>query len=168
MIEIAGGEPVSGLDGKSFLNVLTGKSKKHSDYVFAQATSLGVNGVTTPYAIRAVRDDQFKLILNLNHENEFPCNHDAHDSASGWRKLAQTDATARESLDHFLHRPEIELYDLKNDPWEKKNLATDLKYSDTVKRLRSKLEAWMKEQGDEGVATEMAVEKRQKKKAKKV
>jgi uncharacterized sulfatase len=162
-IEAGGGKPVPGLDGHSFLNVLTGKSRKHSEYVFAQATSLGVNGVKIPYAIRAVRDDRYKYIWNLNHENEFPCNRNAHESSSAWNKLARTDSQARESLQRFLHRPEVELYDLKNDPWEKKNLASDPAHRRTLVRLRQELDAWMKDQGDEGIATELAIPARIKK-----
>ncbi len=165
-IDAAGGKPVANVDGRSFLKVLTGDAKKHSEYVFAQATSLGVNGVKTPYAIRAVRDDRFKYILNLNHENEFPCNRGSLQPGSGWAKLAKTDAVARERLERFLHRPEVELYDLKNDPWERKNIASDPANRETLSRLRKQLDAWMKDQGDEGIATELAIEPRNKEKVK--
>ncbi|WP_294083323.1 sulfatase family protein [Proteiniphilum sp. UBA5384] len=39
----------------------------------------------------------------------------------------------------FIDAPE-ELYDLKNDPLEKNNLATDLRYTDVMKKLRQKCE----------------------------
>ena len=160
LVELAGGESVPGLDGRSFANVLLGRSSEHADYVFAQATSLGVNGVKTPYAIRAVIDDRYKYIWNLNHENEFPCNRDAHGTASAWRKLAQTDPDAARRLERFLHRPEIELYDLKADPWEQVNIAGEPENRETLTRLRQQLDNWMMGQGDEGVATETAVKPR--------
>jgi uncharacterized sulfatase len=109
-----------------------------------------------------VIDDRFKLIWNLNHENEFPCNRDAHQSASAWRKLAQTDPDARNRLERFLHRPEIELYDLKADPWEQANIADDPANRETLSRLRQQLVNWMNDQGDAGVATEIAVKPRKK------
>ncbi|MDB6026318.1 MAG: betC 3 [Verrucomicrobiales bacterium] len=162
-IDAAGGKPVPCLDGRSFLGVLTGQTEHHLDYVFAQSTSLGVKGVTHPYGIRAVRDDRYKYILNLNHENEFPCSHAAHKENSAWAKLAKTDATARERLERFLHRPEVELYDLKSDPWEQKNIASDPAQGKTLARLRQQLDTWMLEQGDHGAATEMEAGKHLKK-----
>jgi len=53
------------------------------------------------------------------------------------------------------------LFDLKTDPLEMSNLAgqTDLKKVQI--HLRAKLEAWMKAQGDEGVATELKAKERQ-------
>ena len=162
-IEAAGGKPVSGVDGRSFMGVLEGKTTKHLEYVFAQSTSLGVKGVSTPYGIRCVRDDRFKYILNLNHENEFPCSRAAHGAASSWVLKAKTDADARERLNRFLHRPEVELYDLKNDPWEQKNIADDPANRKTLARLRKELDSWMREQGDLGVQTELEAEKHLKK-----
>jgi uncharacterized sulfatase len=53
------------------------------------------------------------------------------------------------------------LFDLKTDPLEMTNLAgqTDLKKVET--HLRAELAAWMKAQGDEGVATELKAKERQ-------
>ncbi|MBA4150886.1 MAG: sulfatase [Verrucomicrobia bacterium] len=162
-VEAAGGKPIQGLDGRSFLNVLTGKTNQHRDYVFAVATSLGVKGVTHPYGIRCVRDERFKYIWNLNSENIFPCSRAAHSHTSSWVQMAKTNVVARERLDRFLHRPEVELYDLKNDPWEQKNIASDPKHRDTLARLRKELDSWMREQGDLGVQTELDAGKRLKK-----
>lgn len=162
-VEAAGGKEIKGLDGRSLLDVLMGKTKKHRDYVFAVATSLGVNGVTTPYGIRCVRDERFKYIWNMNHENMFPCSRAAHSHTSSWVKMAKTNEAARVSLDRFLHRPEVELYDLKNDPWEQKNIAADPKHRDTLARLRKELDGWMQQQGDLGIQTELDAEKRLKK-----
>lgn len=162
-VEAAGGKAVAGLDGRSLLPVLTGATKKHSDYVFGIATSLGVKGVTTPYGIRCVRDEQFKLILNLNPENEFPCSRAAHSHTSSWVVKAKSDAKARQRLDQFLHRPALELFDLKKDPWEQTNIASEPAHRKTVARLRRELDLWMKQQGDLGNHTELEAEKRLKK-----
>ena len=47
-------------------------------------------------------------------------------------------------------RPEEELYDLENDPYELNNLADDPKYQGVLKELRGKLEKWIEETGDQG------------------
>ncbi|MBD3268203.1 sulfatase-like hydrolase/transferase [bacterium] len=48
--------------------------------------------------------------------------------------------------------PPEELYDLKNDPWELNNLAKDPKYQETKKKLKTKLDKWIKETNDQGFA----------------
>jgi uncharacterized sulfatase len=51
-------------------------------------------------------------------------------------------------------KPEIELYDLKKDPFELKNLADDKEYSTVKKELLSKLTEWRKSINDTGVSEE--------------
>ncbi|MCK5175988.1 MAG: hypothetical protein KAR47_21515, partial [Planctomycetes bacterium] len=47
-----------------------------------------------------------------------------------------------------------ELYDLKNDPWETKNLAGDAKYTGVKKHLEKVLNDWMIETRDSGLIPE--------------
>jgi uncharacterized sulfatase len=63
----------------------------------------------------------------------------------------------------YVVRPEEELYDLKNDPYELNNLAADPKYQRIKKALKTKVEEFMKQQGDEGIQTEMKAYSRQPK-----
>ena len=42
----------------------------------------------------------------------------------------------------------IQLFDIKNDPWEMKNLADDPKYAGTIKKLKAKLKKLQEEVGD--------------------
>ncbi len=53
------------------------------------------------------------------------------------------------------------MFDINEDPLEMNNLAADPKYKPEIARLRKKLEAWMKEQGDKGVETELKARERQ-------
>lgn len=48
----------------------------------------------------------------------------------------------------FDKRPPEELYDLKLDPTEQTNVASDPKYADAKKKLRDELEAYLKSTGD--------------------
>jgi len=47
-------------------------------------------------------------------------------------------------------RPEEELYNIRDDPWEVKNLAGSDKHQDALKTMRGRLEAWIKKTGDKG------------------
>ncbi|MFP6902488.1 MAG: sulfatase/phosphatase domain-containing protein, partial [Verrucomicrobiia bacterium] len=161
-VDVAGGKPMKGLDGKSFLPVLRGETQTHKQHVFGIMTTRGINNGTDAFAIRSVRDTRYKLILNLNHESKFT---NACTASPAFKsmvaKAAAGDATAKRLVHAYHHRPAVELFDLKTDPLEMTNLAgqTDLQKVET--RLRAKLAAWMKAQGDEGVATELKAKERQ-------
>jgi len=161
-IDAAGGQPVAPVDGRSFLPVLLGKADRHKEQVFGIMTTRGINNGTDAYAIRSVREERFKLILNLNHESKFinACTKMPL-FKSMVAKAATGDATAKRLVNAYHHRPAIELYDLEKDPLEMNNLAGQAGTETHVKRLRSKLEAWMKAQGDKGVETEMKAGERQ-------
>ena len=47
-------------------------------------------------------------------------------------------------------RPQYQLYDLQNDPYELKNLAENPEYSAMISKFKKDIKKWMKEQGDDG------------------
>ena len=61
----------------------------------------------------------------------------------------------------YQRRPEEELYDLKNDPYELNNLAGQAPFSNVETQLRGALDRWMKQQGDKGMETELQAHQRQ-------
>jgi uncharacterized sulfatase len=83
LIEAAAGNPESintgrqdahgrtGFDGRSFLNVLLGKTKRHRDYVYGAHTTRGIINGSACYPIRSVRSERYKYIRNLNHKTVF-------------------------------------------------------------------------------------------------
>ena len=64
-------------------------------------------------------------------------------------------------MERYQHRPEEELYDLRSDPLEMKNIAGDPANAGLKAELRKRLEAFMREQGDKGIETEMKAKERQ-------
>ena len=48
----------------------------------------------------------------------------------------------------YQHRPKEELFDLRDDPYEMKNLANNPEYSELLKSLRTQLAEWCEQQGD--------------------
>ncbi|MBW8041856.1 MAG: sulfatase [Planctomycetes bacterium] len=163
-IEIAGGRPPKDIDGRSFLPVLLGRENKHHDVVFGTHTTRGIISGRA-YPIRCLRTRTHKYIRNLNPEGMFQCvtthGHDYkeidHSMWGSWKQKARTDAFAAKRVKMFQYRPAEELYDLIKDPYELNNLAGDPTHQKLLASLRKKLDTWMKQQGDLGMETEMAV-----------
>ena len=175
LVEIAGGNPQEsdtgragapdgkrGFDGRSFLPVLKGDRSVHRQYVFAQHTTVGVFGYREPYPSRAVRDERYKLIRNLASENEFWIN-GIHDHAvyKSWQEDAANDPRLARRVEFLSHRPAVELYDLKNDPFEQHNLVGQTEYRKIESRFGKELDSWMQQQGDLGLETELKAKSRQ-------
>ena len=180
LLEAAGGDPTTvetgqpgattggnGFDGRSFLGVLTGKADKHRDYTYGIHTTRGINNGSSCYPVRSVRSRRYKYIRNLQASAVFTNNlteRERDGVYASWRRAGQAGAARAR---WYQHRPAEELYDLVKDPWELNNLADDPAHADAKTMLAVKLEAWMKQQGDEGVATELKVRERKKGKGKK-
>jgi len=161
-IEAAGQEPPAGLDGRSFLPLLWGKTKEHRDVIFATHTTRGIISGSV-YPIRAIRTRTHKYIVNLNPSGEFrnivtegrggrgkrkgrvrgPANY-----WRSWLELAKRDPAAARRVRLYQHRPAEELYDLTADPYELGNLAGDPAQRPLMAKLRGRLKAWMKQQND--------------------
>lgn len=153
-----------GFDGRSFLDVLIGKSDTLREHVFAQHTTVGIIGYKEPYPIRGVRDARYKLIRNLAPENTYHISGiHAGELIDSWRADAATDPNLARRLAWLSHRPAEELYDLENDPWELTNLAGDPRLADVQRRLGAALDGWMQQQGDTGLETENRALSRQPK-----
>jgi len=145
----------SGFDGKSFLHAATGDENTHRDYVYGAYTNRGVRG-GTDYPIRSIRGDRYKYIANLNHEGVFECNVTRFMREMGWPEAVEKDPALVPRVNGLMHRPAVEFYDLENDPYELNNLAEDSQYAETMKTMRAELDAWMEQQGDRGMETELA------------
>ncbi len=180
LIEAAGGDPARidtgrpdangqrGFDGRSMLSVLTGQTDHLRDYVFAEHTARGIIRGPGAYGTRAVRDSRWKLIVNLEPESTFSNAISDGPILKSWRKKGEAgDTFAREQSAFYTKRPALELYDLQADPWELTNVATLPENAGTITRLRAQLDAWMRQQGDRGDATEREAKKHQHKGGKK-
>ncbi|MGI9323284.1 MAG: sulfatase family protein [Pseudomonadales bacterium] len=161
LIEAAGGEVPSNVDGKSFMAVLDGDEAQHRDYTYGVHTTRNVHS-GSDYPIRSVRDRQHKLILNLMPQNTFSnLTTDSLKNRRGtlwdWQVKGEAgDKWAAERVNLYRNRPPIELYDLLADPFELNNLAGKKGYQPVIDKLQVKLTAWMEQQGDLGAQTELS------------
>jgi arylsulfatase A-like enzyme len=147
LVDIGGGTTPDGLDGRSFKRVLLGETQKHRDYIFASHTGDGEMNV---YPIRAVRDERYKLILNLNPEREWtthftkvkldpPFENTHKEVWDTWTEKAQRDETTAKLVQSLRFHPKEELYDTESDRWEMINVAEKPEMKETLERLRAEL-----------------------------
>ena len=167
-VDLAGEKEVDGLDGKSFLPVLMGESKTHKEFVYGIMTTRGIINGSDAYAIRSVRNGNYKLIKNLNFESKFTnaCSKSEY-FKSMVDKANEGDSKAKRFVNAYHYRPAIEFFDIQSDPLELNNLASDPAYQLEITRLSEQLKNWMSSQGDQGVVTELKAHERQAPKRKK-
>ena len=144
------------LDGRSFLPVLKGEATTHKTHVFGLQTTRGINGGSDHFGIRSVRDTRYRYIRNHTPDATFQ-NAATNDPVfKTWQQMAAAgDAHAKRLVHDYQQRPAEELYDCETDAWNRANLIADEKLAAIRDELRAKLDAWMKQQGDEGQPTEM-------------
>jgi N-sulfoglucosamine sulfohydrolase len=153
LVEVGGGTAPPAIDGKSFVGVMRGQRREHRDRVFTTHSSDPKMNV---YPSRSVRTGDWKYIRNLHPEFYFTTHIDLGQAVDGagyfasWREKAKTDAAAAALVKRYHERPAEELYDLRADPLELKNLAGDPQHAPRLAAMRADVEAWMKANNDEG------------------
>ena len=149
-------DPAKGTHGRSFLPILDQPHVTGWDEVLLSHVA---HEIYSYYPMRTLRQRRYKLIWNVTWKAEFPLPVDTF-SRRLWRHLVETGAThvGPRPMEAFLNRPQFELYDLENDPWELRNLAADPTHAERLKtltaRLLERLEAtedpWLKKYRPEG------------------
>lgn len=167
-LEAAGIKRPEILDGRSFLPVLKGETQVHKKYAFGLQTTRGINDGSDSYGIRSANDGRYRYIRNLSPDKVFLNTMMKNPIFYEWEKMAEEgDKRAKRLVHDYRNRPAEELFDTVSDPWNRKNLIADESLSEIRAGLRSALDAWMKQQGDEGHATEMKAFERMPRKGKK-
>lgn len=110
--------------------------------------------------IRSVRTANFKYIRNFLPNRPYlqPCAYkDAKSILIALREWKDAGKLNEVQLLHFSEtRPAEELYDLRNDPHEIHNLATNPAHQDRLHFMRRRLDQWMEQTGDLGRTPESA------------
>lgn len=140
------------LHGRSFLPILETKNPDGWDRVLLSHVG---HDIFAYYPMRTLRDRRYKLIWNVTWRAEYPLPIDTVQRRT-WvnHRNSGEQVFGLRSTDQFLHRPQLEFYDLQNDPWEANNLAesndpaTRKVFESMIDDLASRLEAqqdpWMR------------------------
>ncbi|MCA9035779.1 MAG: sulfatase [Planctomycetaceae bacterium] len=151
LIDVAGGKVPENIDGRSFLEVLRGKSDTHRARIFSTHSGDRMMNV---YLSRSIRTSQYKLIWNVHPEFAFTTHIDlllretSGDYFREWTEAARHDQHAAEIVARHHGRPQLEFFDLTEDPEELNNLANDPALTKIQQDLLSELNRWIESQGD--------------------
>lgn len=143
-MDIGGAVAPTGVSGKSFYPLLTGRPYTPREYIFAARLHHGNAAFTTETKAsefdlsRCVRSARYKLIYNLTPHMEYWPVDSSRDA--GWQQIlaahkAGTLKPAHEQAYFRNPRPILELYDLDTDPGELRNLAGRAEYKDVQQTL---------------------------------
>jgi N-sulfoglucosamine sulfohydrolase len=147
VLEIAGLSLVEGMDGRSFLPLLQGKSQTGRDSVF---TEFHQTSAKNRYPMRCVQTARFGYIFNFWPDGRTRM---VMDSTSGlsfkaMQKAALKDRGIESRVRLFSYRVPEEFYHLERDPDALENLIQDSQYTDEIEALRQRLETCMAEAAD--------------------
>ena len=134
------------LAGRTILPILEQADPRGWDRVFA---SHGFHEIQQYYPMRALRTREYEYIVNLAAPLEFPIAGDIASSPS-WQAIAARPSVGlgTRTLQAFLHRPAEELYDLRKDPAEVRNLAADPAHREVLDRMRAEMAKFRAETHD--------------------
>lgn len=134
------------LHGRSLLPILDTPEPEGWDRV---VTSHVGHDVFAHYPMRTLREKRWKLIWNLLPGQEYPLPIDTFERRT-WARIRanQEEKIGSRTVDQFLHRPRLELYDLERDPWETDNLADTPEHRDRAARMATELVKVLETHGD--------------------
>ena len=149
-------EPPAHYDGKAFAGLFEDKPRK---YAFGTADRFDESTDMQ----RSVLDGRFVYIKNFMPELPLIYRNKYRERIPMNSKLIQMDSQGELDGDAsyiFMKTKEVEeLYDLQEDPYEVKNVATNPEYADKLVELRNALSAWQIEIDDKGFLPENEIVK---------
>jgi len=133
--------------GHSWLDILEKEDDPTRDVIYASHT---FHEIQMYYPMRVIRDHNYKLIWNIAHPLPYPFASDLW-AASTWQaqwKKGKDAPYGQKTVDQYIHRPAFELYDMRYDPDETKNLADDPKYAKILEEYKARLKKFQQDMHD--------------------
>lgn len=147
ILEAAGIAPVSGVDGKSFLPLLSGQDQAGRGRVF---TVFHKTNAGKSFPMRCVQDQHFGYIYNAwaDGKTEYHNESEGGLTMKAMRGAAETSPEVAARVKMFHYRVPEEFYDFEHDPDAMHNLIDDPKCARQVQQSRQLILGWMQATGD--------------------
>lgn len=138
--------PANEFHGRSFLPTLSTPDATGWDQVLLSHIA---HDIFAYYPMRTLRERRYKLIWNVTWQAEYPLPIDTWTRRlwKGIREEGKTEIGPR-SVDQYLRRPQLEIYDLQEDPLETQNLAEDPAHTELRDRMVDQLLKRLEPTGD--------------------
>ena len=140
-LDIVGIKPEFKLPGRSLMPLIKNREIAWREYIF---TEYHTHSAHNYYPQRTIRNNRFKLILNLQ-PNEINPGYEFTKS----KFYVDLDEIINEAPEHIKNAyvlmekpPEFQLYDLHTDPFEFKNLAESSEHKGILALLKEQLNLW--------------------------
>ena len=141
------GKKIVKFHGRSWLPILNKKETSGWDQIGASHT---FHEIQMYYPMRVIRDRNYKLIWNIAHPLPFPFASDLW-AAPTWQaqfKQGPTTKYGKRTVHEYIQRPKFELFDMRKDPNETKNLAAEAKHYELLQTYKEKLKEMQKQTND--------------------
>ncbi len=159
LLDVAGSteEHSTAFDGRSFIDVLKGKSSQHRKFVYGVHNNVPEG---PPYPIRTVSDGTYRYVRNLLHGNLYIEKHLMGVRGDGllnnpyWQTWVWDSWESPETynlVQRYMNRPAEALYHTATDPYELENLIGTDSVKGTLNTLSRELDRWLVSQGDPGI-----------------
>ena len=147
LLEALGLPVPEGLDGRSFLPLLEGRSQPGRDRIHAV---MNATRTDREYPMRCVQTARYGYIYNDWSDGQTRFRNEAQTglTMAAMRRAAEHDPALAARVEHFLYRTPEELYDAVGDPAARHNLAGDPAHAEPLAALRADLSAWMERTED--------------------
>ncbi len=152
LVDIAGLKPKEGLDGKSFKDVLTGSKSNHHEYIFAETSVEPHYWYNYVPSRTVITSDGMQYIKNYHPGRRFITHIDKVERNmfyfDSWVNSSAVNEKTKFLLDRYSYRPPEELYDLKSDKNEFKNLIDGDAVNAKTSKMKELLQNELNRQGE--------------------
>jgi len=147
ILEATGLRALDGVDGRSFLSLLSGKKQSGRDHVF---TVFHETSGKQRYEMRCVQNGRYGYIFNGWSDGQRVFKNESQSGLSfkAMEEAAKTDPKIAERVKLFLYRVPEEFYDFSTDPNALKNLIHEARYKAEIQKMRSLMRENMERTGD--------------------
>jgi arylsulfatase A-like enzyme len=167
-LEAAGLKPLPEMTGRSLMGLLTQREKPgtRTEVFLERERHANVRRGDLSYPVRAIRTREYLYIRNFRPDRWPAGDPELYHSVGPFGDCDDS-PTKRYILERrsdpkfaryfelcFAKRPAEELYDLRKDPDQIVNVAGRPEYAEIQRKLRARLEQWMKETGDPRATTD--------------
>ena len=143
-VSLAGAKVPGHMQGRIFLGP---GMQPAPEFLFAVRDRMG----TVVDRVRGVFSHRFKYIRNdIRGLTPYETSHHNVAASKVGLKLFKEGKLSGAHAAFYEEKPAEELYDLENDPFEMRNLASDASHGNTLGLLKTELDAWIKRTNDTG------------------